>query len=257
MAFFATDESDHLVESLGRDDFAVVDGETVVRDFRSLARSSETALEIVVLVDTSQSVEKHFRGIVGDVSRLATAVPSDGTDELSVVTFAGAHSRLLCARDCASSWAQENIRALRAEGNTPLYDAMIEVASNLTARRRPDVRQIVILFSDGNDTISRASAREALNELMTTGAVVYAVSADSSSANRRLEEIAEATGGRLLVWGGVNVLETILAEQRASYVVTYLLPSRDKGFHSLRILPKHNLSLQFHCRRGYYYDEVR
>jgi hypothetical protein len=40
-------------------------------------------------------------------------------------------------------------------------------------------------------------------------------------------------------------------------VVSYALPSRQKGFHSLRILPKHNLNLQFHSRKGYYYDEVR
>lgn len=257
LAFFATDERDHLVESLGRDDFAVVDGESVVRDFRSLTRSSETALEIVVLVDTSQSVEKHFRSIVEDVSRLATAFPPNRADTLSVVAFSGVHSRILCAGNCADSAAQQRIRGLRADGNTPLYDAMIEVASNLAARPKPDVRQVVILFSDGIDTISRASAHEALKQFMATSAVVYAVSQDTSSENGRLDDIAEATGGRLLVRSGVNVLETILAEQRASYVVTYSLPRRDQGFHSLRILPKHNLNLQFHCRRGYYYDEVR
>ena len=45
-----------------------------------------------------------------------------------------------------------------------------------------------------------------------------------------------------------------LADLRASYVVTYQLPSRAVGFHSLRILPKHNLNLRFHCRNGYYYE---
>ena len=101
-----------------------------------------------------------------------------------------------------------------------------------------------------------ASAREALSEILKAGAVLYAVIQDSSD-DGPLESVAEATGGRLLPGRGVDVVEEILAEQRASYVVSYALPSHQKGFHSLRILPKHNLNLEFHCRRGYYYDEVR
>jgi hypothetical protein len=119
------------------------------------------------------------------------------------------------------------------------------------------------LFSDGGDTISRTSAREALDAVISSGAVLYAVrlqpSTQTSNASDCLESMAEATGGRSfsLQSGAVNILERILADQRASYVVTYPLPSRVAGFHSLRILPQHNLNLRFHCRRGYNYEEVR
>src|SRR5215469_4707908 len=60
VTFFATDANNHPVESIGRDDFAVVDGEMVIRDFRSLTRSRETKLDIVVMVDASQSVAPRF-----------------------------------------------------------------------------------------------------------------------------------------------------------------------------------------------------
>jgi hypothetical protein len=71
--------------------------------------------------------------------------------------------------------------------------------------------------------------------------------------------MAEATGGRSFSVqdDAADVLEAALADLSASYVVTYPLPSRMAGFHSLRILPKHNLNLRFHCRRGYFYDEGR
>jgi hypothetical protein len=71
--------------------------------------------------------------------------------------------------------------------------------------------------------------------------------------------MADATGGRSFSAQDdvTDVLEAALADLRASYVVTYALPSHAAGFHSLRILPKHNLNLRFHCRRGYFYDEVR
>jgi hypothetical protein len=54
--------------------------------------------------------------------------------------------------------------------------------------------------------------------------------------------------------GAVQAMQNIFADLHASYVVTYRLPSRTAGFHSLRILPKHNLNLRFHCRRGYFYE---
>ncbi len=256
VAFFATDENDRLFRTVTPDDFAVVDDGVVIRDFRSLLRASETALQIVLMIDASESVEKHFRETAEGVSKLVAGAALSSADELSVLEFRGVRSRIICDGDCKSAEAQKQIAQLQPAGATPLYDAMIDVAQNLKARQRPDVRQIVILFSDGHDTISRASAGEALGKLLEAGAVLYAVSHESAD-DERLEDMAEATGGRLLPWRGVDVLEEIFTEQRASYVVSYALPNHQKGFHSLRILPKHNLNLQFHCRRGYYYDEVR
>jgi hypothetical protein len=74
-----------------------------------------------------------------------------------------------------------------------------------------------------------------------------------------LQQMAEATGGRSFSFqtGEASILQAVLADMHASYVVTYQLPSRAAGFHSLRILPKHNLNLRFHCRRGYFYEESR
>ncbi len=256
VAFFATDENDRLFERITQNDFAVIDDEMVIRDFRSLARASETALDVVVMIDASESVERHFRETAERVGKLVLTAPMSAEDELSVVVFTGVRSSIVCAGSCRSAEAQQDISRLHPSGATPLYDALTDVARNLKARQRTDSRQIVILFSDGHDTISGASPEKALEEFLQTGAVLYAVS-QSSANDGPLESIAEATGGRLLQWRGVDVVDQLFAEQRASWVVSYALPNHQKGFHSLRILPKHNLNLQFHCRRGYYYDEVR
>lgn len=103
--------------------------------------------------------------------------------------------------------------------------------------------------------------RQALDALTQTGALLYTVNPNKSSRDLKgtlaLQEMADATGGRSFSAqdDAAQVLEAVLADLRASYVVTYPLPSRAAGFHSLRILPKHNLNLRFHCRRGYFYDE--
>ena len=122
----------------------------------------------------------------------------------------------------------------------------------------------MILFSDGNDTISRASAREALEAMLSSGAMLYSVNVDASggafsTGSLLLQQMSEATGGRSFSArdGVSDVLRAILDDLRAAYVVTYSLPTHQPGFHSLRILPKHNLNLRFHCRRGYYYDQNR
>jgi len=63
VTFFATDENNRLVDQIHDDDFAVVDGDRVIRDFRSLTRSNETKLDVVLLVDASESVAPRFHAI--------------------------------------------------------------------------------------------------------------------------------------------------------------------------------------------------
>jgi VWFA-related protein len=264
VAFFATDQNGRLLDNLSKDDFAVIDSGMVIRDFRSLARNTESALEVVALIDTSESVALRFRANLQHVVQLVHAESANSADALSVVQFAGLEPQIICSRDCRSAEAEQKLRSIRAQGPTPLFDALTYTAQFVVERHAPGTRQVVILFSDGNDTISRASAREALDAMLSSGALLYAVNVDasngrSSAGSLLLQQMAEATGGRSFSArdGISDVLRAILDDLRAAYVVTYSLPSHQPGFHSLRILPKHNLNLRFHCRRGYYYDENR
>ena len=70
-----------------------------------------------------------------------------------------------------------------------------------------------------------------------------------------LRNLAANTGGRYfpVEAGSDKVLDSILEDFHAAYTVAYKLPRHTTGFHLVRILPTHNLGLQFHCRRGYYY----
>jgi len=85
---------------------------------------------------------------------------------------------------------------------------------------------------------------------------------DQTSGTMFLRRVSEATGGRYFAFslrpsqqdGAATVLNAVLEDLRASYVVTYDLPSHQAGFHSLRLLPTHNLHLTFHSRNGYDYE---
>ncbi len=260
ISFFATDENNQRIENLSKDDFAVVDNDLVIREFRSLARSNETSLDIVLLMDASESVARRFEVIRHSVASLVSAEGLPSGDETSVVTFAGLQPAVLCSGDCQSSAAAQRLLAVKPAGPPPFFDALAYAARFISSRHTSGVRQILILFSDGNDTVSISSARDALEAVIASGTLLYTINLSQSVDARGdyvLRQMAEATGGRSFSMrdGADNVLQTVLADLRASYVVTYRLPNRAPGFHSLRILPKHNLNLRFHCRRGYFYEE--
>ncbi len=128
----------------------------------------------------------------------------------------------------------------------------------------------MVLFSDGNDTISLHSAGDAIEAALAAGALIYSVDlgvSDNRSSNRGsgstfLQRLSEATGGRYFFFsprlsqtdGAATILKAVLDDLRASYVVTYDVPSYHAGFHSLRLLPTHKLNLTFHSRNGYNYE---
>ena len=261
VTFFTTDETSRSVDTVVKDDFAVVDDGMVIRDFRSLARSNETQLDVVALIDASESVAPRFQTITSDILQVVSRKSFAVDDNISVVSFSGLHPVLICTHDCGSAAARQRLLSVKPAGPTPLFDALAYAAKFMSSRSKPGVRQVLILFSDGNDTISMTSARDALQAVIASGALLYTVDLndfrDTSTGSAVLQHMAEATGGRSFSGqeGAANVLQAALADLHNSYVVTYPLPSRMAGFHSLLILPKHNLNLRFHCRSGYYYEE--
>lgn len=256
--FFTTDGKNRPVDNVQTDDFAIVDGDTVIREFRSLSRSDETGLELLIMVDASESVAPRFKAIIDEVLKFVAQKQVAG-DDVSVASFAGLHPSVICAGDCRSDAARQSLLALKPAGATPLFDALEYGARFISGRRTPGLRPVVILFSDGDDTISMSSAEDALQALIDSGALLNTIDVnkpgDFSDGSAALQRMAETTGGRSfsIREGAENVLKSILEDLQASYLVTYPLPSTIAGFHTLRMLPKRNLNLRFHCRNGYYY----
>ncbi len=267
VAFFATGADHRPVENLTKTDFAVVDDERVLRSFRSFAHSDETSLDVVALVDLSESAAPRFRVAMNDVLQLVTREQSVPDDHIAVISFGGMRPSVLCASACGGPGSVAKLLAVKSGGTTPLFDALLLGADFILHRGRAAARPVLILFSDGNDTISLHSARQALAAVLDAGVPIYSVdmrtSRSESQGSAFLRQISEATGGRYFSFAGLprfsqqdgaaTVLNAVLEDLRASYVVTYDLPSHHAGFHSLRLLPTHNLNLTFHSRNGYFY----
>jgi Ca-activated chloride channel homolog len=261
ITFFATDQNNRPVPDIREDDFAVVDDGVVIRDFRSLLRSGESTLDVVVLVDVSESVAPQFQATINEVRELVARRQIARADNISVVSFGGVNPIVICSHGCRNPAAEQRLLSVKAGGPTPLFDALLDGANLFATHPNSGVRPLLILFSDGDDTISRTPGRDALQAVIASGALLYAIDLNkigASAGSAALQQMAEATGGRYFSSrkGAGNALQAALADLHASYVVSYQLPSHAAGFHSLRILPKHDQNLGFHCRNGYYYEPI-
>jgi len=262
LAFFVTDERNHGVETLRADDFAIVDDGNVIRTFRSFQHSPATKLEIVVLVDVSESVISRFRQEIGDVLALISQSQSIANDHISVIAFGGMQQTLVCSENCRGATVAARLLASKAEGATPLYDALWFAGNFLIQHQAPDTRAVVILFSDGEDTISKTGLDTALRAVLASEAQIYAVDLNEAAAYStgvsNLEVMTQATGGSHLSLhqGAVGVLQAVFEDLHAGYLVTYKLADHAAGFHSLRILPTRNLNLKFRSRQGYIYQSA-
>jgi Ca-activated chloride channel homolog len=180
-------------------------------------------------------------------------------ESFSVVSFRGLKPAVVCEGNCRSVNAEGQLRAMETGGSTPLYDSIVFASKRLSRAKDTHVRKILILLSDGADTISLSSFSEAMESASENDVAIYSVDISSKPHTARgtlaLRNLSLNTGGRYFAVeaGTGKVIDAILEDFHATYTVAYRLPSRAAGFHQVRIVPTHNLSLQFHCRLGYYY----
>ena len=150
VTFFATDENNRPVATLTKSDFAVVDSECVVRNFRSFTPSDETSLDVVAVVDLSESVAPRLRIAIRDVQELVAREQSISDDNVAVLsfgaalkgTFGGTPPTIVCASGCHASDAVNNLLAVKSGGATPLFDALIFASDFISLHGGAGVRPV-------------------------------------------------------------------------------------------------------------------
>lgn len=258
IAFSATDASGEPVASLKSSEVAVVDDGWVIRQFRSFGSTAETPLDLVLLLDASASVKSQLSRETADAKRFLQAADYTQNDRVSILIFGGGDSRLLCLRNCLGQSAPHQLKHLHAGGLTPLYDAIVEAAEILRHNRDPRMRPAMVLFSDGIDSSSMYSLREALGEAESLAAPIYTVDAcrkkcESGDGDAVLAYLARNTGG--LHFSSTrdiqDILRRVLGDLHGGYVLTYEPSEHLPGIHSIRLVPTSDAQLRFRSRRAY------
>ena len=257
-----------LVGGLNKDEFTITDND-VPQEVALFERNTSQPLSIAMLVDTSRSTEREKRYELGAVRKFMKALVREGNpgDTLGLysfnyqVTMEANFTRNMDRLDAA-------LGRLKSEGATALYDAIYLAGDDLEHR---EGRRVVVVVSDGGDTISKVRFEKALEALHRANAVIYAVLlvpvAGDAGRNMRgenaLTTLTNWTGGKIFFPTHGEALDEafqqILRDLRTQYLIGYYprnIAATKERFHKVKLgvtRPAHTVS----ARNGYFADALR
>lgn len=255
-----TDARGKAITDLTVDDFELrVDGQP--KPIGGLSQA-ETPVRMVMLFDNSDSIRasrefekqaatRFFRSVLRPVDQ--AAIYSVGTvfDLVQPLT----------------SDVDKLVRTIehfdKPEGATKLLEAIAHAAEYL---RLSPGRKVLVIVSDGADTVSDITFDETLRRVLAADCQVYSVQTGAfESANlidlialRRLETFSERTGGSVYTPKTTGQLDSAFAQISADLAQQYVLSyyptdeGRDNRFRTISLRVKTRPNLRVRARRGYY-----
>ena len=224
-------------------------------------------IDVTVVLDVSASVTG---SVLDDLRRALRQLRADlgKQDRLRLLTFNMRVRRLVDFGDPAAA-ADTAIASLTASGSSAVFDSL---AVALSSSVPPGRRQLIVLFSDGQDSSSITDA-DALLDVARRSTPTVAVVLSSPSRQRPAslvrtstklssatvgdlsDQIAADTGGFVAaIAPGENVTSTfrrVLEQFRTSYVLYFIPNGVDRqGSHTLDVRVK-NAKAEIRARRGY------
>ncbi|HEX9002425.1 MAG TPA: VWA domain-containing protein [Blastocatellia bacterium] len=259
-----TDGSDRYIRGLKREDFQIFEDKVQQKivDFSQ----EETAFSAVILLDASLSMQHKLTLARAACANFVDTLRPD--DTFAIYGFSGMKVKVL--QDFTEIHdIPDSVWDMRADGETPLYDAIVKAAEGLA--KRTERRRAIVVVSDGADTKSKASLDQALRKTLDAQALIYAVDMTDAAVYRTavrdngvemLKEMAVKTGGRFFASAGGSKLRDAFAnaaeELRNQYTLTYESSNEryDGRWRTLEVRVTKPL-LNVRTRRGYYARKSR
>jgi Ca-activated chloride channel family protein len=257
-------QSGQIVGTLQKDDFEIYDN-GVRQQVAVFEHQTEQKLSVALLVDTSGSTAKELAYEADSASRFLHALLGEGNpkDAVKLYTFnwrvwgetAG------FSRDLKSMSAR--LKAMHGEAGTAMYDAIYLAAHDLEPR---EGRKVMVVVTDGGDTVSSKDVHAALEAAQLADAVIYPVlvmpitneAGRNIGGEHALQFMAEGTGGRTFLPTVGAALDKafadIITELRTQYLLGFYpkdVPPTKKRFHTLEVRVTRP-DLRVSARNGYY-----
>ena len=236
-------------------DFEVIDSGVPQRIDRVL--TGDASLEAWLLLDQSGSIRTQ-RGELEDAARTFLEQLSD-RDRVGLITFR--HGITLHFDLSPVAQRLKDLPTTQAEGFTSLRDAL---AVALALRDSRLDRALILMLSDGMDTMSWLSEEQLATSVAHSEAVIYPVvktmnQGATVAGVRYLQLLADQSGGRVVRLEDGTKLSTtfqaVLTEMKARYVLTYSPVGVSRsGWHDIRVRLT-NRPGRLHARRGYHVAE--
>lgn len=259
-----TDAHGALVGGLTKDDFAIAE-DNRPQQIAVFERQSELPLNLVLAVDTSGSVFKD-RALIADASHKFIHALLRPQDQMSLFEFA-TFVREVTPFTNKESQLDHGLASLRGGEATALYDTIYLGSQRLGKK---DGRKILILVSDGGDTVDSTTYEQALEQALRNEVMIYSIIdvPIAASAGRDLGgehaliTLAEQTGGKSFYAsdGGLDKAFAKVSEDlRTQYLLGYYPHNQEPGrtFHRLTVTIPRAAPDAFNIRyrTGYYADQ--
>ena len=265
LSFTARDRHGFVQELAPEDVHVTEDGRPIVRMW-AFQNQRDLPLRLGLLIDTSGSVNPHFRFEQESAIQFLRRMVRPHLDLAFVMGFSDHMRHTTDFSDDIDSLAVA-VNSLENRGGTALFDAIQQASNKLAAvADEQSVARALIILSDGDDTSSRATFRQALDSaakqdvtLYTIDTRVERISNLTLEGDAVLRRLAEQTGGRFFSHMNARGLATAFAsieeEMRNRFTVSYRPPdpTDDGRFHRIHITAQRSgRKFRVYARKGYY-----
>jgi len=258
LSLVATDSTGRPWPDLSPSSLTISDGGQLVSDFQ-LRNAADTPLRIGILLDLSDSTQKSWSSVRASLIESMDGLVHPG-DEILMMTF---NSRIEMERVITGPEDLTEVVNSSSGGLTALYDSLYEACAHPVFSSGFEARRsALILFSDGEDSVSYRALADAIAAAVKTGVAIYTITTHRPERWQRgdavLHLVASLTGGRDFVVKDLEelrtALQTINEELRNSYVLYYHVPSEEtrRAFRRVEVFPVHTKGLRLRARAGYY-----
>jgi Ca-activated chloride channel family protein len=251
-----TDSQKRLVPDLTQEDFAIFDNDK--QQSIDLFLNEVQPITVVVMLDTSASMTGNLKLLEQAAEQfLLRMLPKDkglvgafnDKIEFFPATFTGDRDRLIRA-----------LRELDFGNPTRLYDA---IAASMDRLHKIDGRRVVLVFTDGDDTGSRADTGSVLEQARREEVMIYAVGLRSdyfngarqvrSKPDSGLKRLAEETGGGYFELDNTSDLAPtftrVAQELHSQYLLGFTPMTLDGKIHRITVRAKPGMIVR--ARRSY------
>jgi Ca-activated chloride channel homolog len=256
-------QAGELAGDLQKSEFQILDN-GAPQQLALFERHSDQPLSVALLVDISGSTAKDLKFEADSATRFLRVLLSEGNLDDTVALYGFNWQVTLYHAFTHSLVSLSNsLKLLKGEAGTSLYDAVYLAAGDLENR---EGRKVIIIVTDGGDTTSSKSMKQALDAVQLADTVIYpiVIMPITSDAGRNiggenaLKFMADGTGGRTFV-PQLNAeldrsFSEIINELRTQYLLGFYprnVPLTKNRFHKLEVRVSRS-ELRVSARNGYY-----
>lgn len=250
-----TNREGRLVPGLTMEEFEVLE-EGKKQEISKFELVEDLPLTVGLTIDTSGSMANSIyeaqQAATGFVDNILTR-----RDKAFAISFAD-HPVLLMPPTNDSEAVSRSLEGLLAAGFTSLHDAIVH---SLYYFRGVRGRRALVVLSDGDDTASHISFRDALEYARRSGVAIYTIGLGVSGLDLgirdKLKTLAAETGGQSFLIKKAeeltSVYEAIEAELRSQYLIAYASNNQaEPGTYRTVEVKTKKRGLKARTTRGYY-----